>query len=95
MGAEDFSLTCCSRDQGAYLFLGQGDGAGLHHPKYNFNDDIAPVGASFFAQDRVEKVAAGWGTFRDGRTMKWHWKTQKIMVDEAFTQRGPHEGLSL
>jgi hippurate hydrolase len=54
MGAEDFSYMLQARP-GAYLFLGQGDGAGLHHPKYNFNDDIAPVGASFFARV-VEKA---------------------------------------
>nr|WP_321252538.1 M20 aminoacylase family protein [uncultured Ruegeria sp.] len=54
MGAEDFSYMLQSRP-GAYLFLGQGEGAGLHHPKYNFNDDIAPVGASFFARI-VEKA---------------------------------------
>ena len=40
---------------GAYLFMGQGEGAGLHHPKYNFNDDVAPIGASFFARI-VEKA---------------------------------------
>lgn len=49
MGAEDFSYMLNARP-GAYLFLGQGEGAGLHHPKYNFNDDVAPVGASFFAR---------------------------------------------
>jgi amidohydrolase len=49
MGAEDFSYMLQERP-GAYLFLGQGESAGLHHPKYNFNDDIAPVGASFFAR---------------------------------------------
>ena len=49
MGAEDFSFMLESRP-GAYLFLGQGDSAGLHHPKYDFNDAIAPVGASFFAR---------------------------------------------
>jgi hippurate hydrolase len=48
-GAEDFSYMLEERP-GAYLFLGAGPGAGLHHPKFNFNDDIAPVGASFFAQ---------------------------------------------
>jgi hippurate hydrolase len=35
---------------GAYLMLGQGDGAGVHHPEYDFNDEIAPIGASFFAR---------------------------------------------
>ena len=54
MGAEDFSFMLQERP-GAYLFLGQGEGAGLHHPKYNFNDDIAPIGASFFARI-VEKA---------------------------------------
>ncbi|WP_170382976.1 M20 aminoacylase family protein [Ruegeria atlantica] len=54
MGAEDFSYMLQARP-GAYLFLGQGEGAGLHHPKYNFNDEIAPVGASFFAKI-VEKA---------------------------------------
>jgi hippurate hydrolase len=49
MGAEDFSYMLQARP-GAYLFLGQGESAGLHHPKYDFNDDIAPVGASFFAR---------------------------------------------
>lgn len=49
MGAEDFAYMLEARP-GAYLFLGQGEGAGLHHPKYDFNDEIAPVGASFFAR---------------------------------------------
>ncbi len=54
MGAEDFSYMLNARP-GAYLFLGQGDSAGLHHPKYNFNDEISPIGASFFARI-VEKA---------------------------------------
>ena len=49
MGAEDFSYMLEKRP-GAYLFLGQGEGPGLHHHEYNFNDEVAPVGASFFAQ---------------------------------------------
>ena len=49
MGAEDFAYMLEARP-GAYLFLGQGEGAGLHHPAYDFNDDVAPVGASFFAR---------------------------------------------
>ena len=49
MGAEDFSYMLEKRP-GAYLFIGQGESAGLHHPSYDFNDEIAPVGASFFAQ---------------------------------------------
>ncbi|MCB1410083.1 MAG: amidohydrolase [Rhodobacter sp.] len=49
MGAEDFAFML-ERRPGAYLFLGQGDSAGLHHPRYDFNDAIAPIGASFFAR---------------------------------------------
>jgi hippurate hydrolase len=49
MGAEDFSYMLEARP-GAYLFLGTGPGAGLHHPAYDFNDEAAPVGASFFAR---------------------------------------------
>jgi len=49
MGAEDFAYMLNERP-GAYLFLGQGDGAGLHHPGFDFNDAVAPVGASFFAR---------------------------------------------
>ncbi len=49
MGAEDFSYMLEARP-GAYLKLGQGPGAGVHHPKYDFNDAIAPLGASFFVK---------------------------------------------
>ena len=58
MGAEDFSYMLQARP-GAYLFIGQGETAGLHQPDYDFNDDIAPVGASFFARlvERAQPVA--------------------------------------
>ncbi len=49
MGAEDFSYMLEARP-GAYLFLGAGEGAGLHHPAFDFNDEISPIGASFFAK---------------------------------------------
>ena len=49
MGAEDFSYMLAARP-GAYLFLGTGPGAGLHHPAFDFNDEAAPVGATFFAR---------------------------------------------
>jgi hippurate hydrolase len=49
MGAEDFAYMLQARP-GAYLFLGTGPGAGLHHPEYEFNDDILPVGASLLAR---------------------------------------------
>ena len=53
MGSEDFSYMLEARP-GAYLFLGIGPGAGLHHPAYDFNDEAAPIGASFLAR-LVEK----------------------------------------
>ena len=49
MGAEDFSYMLEARP-GAYFFLGAGPGAGLHHPGFDFNDQIAPLGAAFFAR---------------------------------------------
>ena len=55
MGAEDFAYMLEARP-GAYLFLGQGDTASVHHPAYDFNDEIAPIGASFFAR-LVERAA--------------------------------------
>ncbi|OYU19273.1 MAG: amidohydrolase [Rhodobacteraceae bacterium PARR1] len=57
MGSEDFSYMLEARP-GAYLFLGIGPGAGLHHPAYDFNDEAAPVGASFFARlvERAQPV---------------------------------------
>jgi amidohydrolase len=49
MGAEDFCYMLEARP-GAYLFLGNGDTAGLHHAGYDFNDETAPYGASFFVK---------------------------------------------
>jgi hippurate hydrolase len=49
MGAEDFSYMLNARP-GAYLFLGAGPGPVLHSAEYDFNDRIAPIGASFFAR---------------------------------------------
>ncbi|NBT30763.1 MAG: amidohydrolase [Rhodobacteraceae bacterium] len=54
MGAEDFAYFLEHRP-GAYLFVGNGDTAGLHHPKFDFDDNVSPVGASFFARI-VEKA---------------------------------------
>jgi hippurate hydrolase len=59
MGSEDFSYMLEARP-GAYLFMGTGPGAGLHHSAYDFNDEAAPLGASFFARlvERAQPVAA-------------------------------------
>ncbi|MHC9237848.1 M20 aminoacylase family protein [Pseudooceanicola sp. 502str34] len=49
MGAEDFSFLLQARP-GAFIFMGQGDTAGLHQPDYDFNDEVAPIGASYFVK---------------------------------------------
>lgn len=49
MGGEDFSYMLQERP-GCYIRLGNGDSAGLHHPEYDFNDDIIPAGCSWFAE---------------------------------------------
>ncbi|HEU4661644.1 MAG TPA: M20 aminoacylase family protein [Pseudolabrys sp.] len=49
MGAEDFSFMLNARP-GAFIFIGNGDSAGLHHPAYNFNDDVIPYGTSYWVK---------------------------------------------
>ena len=49
MTAEDFSYMLARRP-GAYMFIGNGDSASLHHPHYDFNDAAAPYGASLWAR---------------------------------------------
>jgi len=49
MGAEDFSYMLLARP-GAFIFAGNGDTAGLHHPNYDFNDALIPVGMAFWAK---------------------------------------------
>jgi len=52
MASEDFSYMLEARP-GAFIFLGNGDGEGtcnVHNPRYDFNDEILPVGASYFAR---------------------------------------------
>jgi amidohydrolase len=48
MGAEDFSFMLLERP-GAYIFLGNGDTAMVHHPAYNFDDSAIPFGSSWYA----------------------------------------------
>ena len=60
MGSEDFSFMLLERP-GAYLFIGNGDGAHresghgmgpcmLHNPSYDFNDELIPIGATFWTR---------------------------------------------
>ncbi|MCV0426140.1 MAG: amidohydrolase [Roseibium sp.] len=49
MGGEDFSYMLEERP-GAFIFAGNGDSAGLHHPEYDFNDELIPVGCSYWVK---------------------------------------------
>ena len=49
MGAEDFSYMLEARP-GAFVFVGNGDSAGLHHPAYDFDDAALPVGISYWVR---------------------------------------------
>jgi metal-dependent amidase/aminoacylase/carboxypeptidase family protein len=49
MGAEDFSYMLNARP-GAFIWIGNGDSAGLHHPAYNFNDETIPFGTSYWVR---------------------------------------------
>ena len=98
MGAEDFSYMLNAR-RGAYLFLGQGDGPYCHHPAYDFNDEISPIGASFFARLGRTRAAAQFrrgrltALFRAGmvgrndREQEMALEDAKREVDGAFTRK--------
>lgn len=48
MGGEDFAFMLQERP-GAYILVGNGDSARVHHPLYNFDDEIIPAGCSWWA----------------------------------------------
>ncbi|ANP87434.1 M20 aminoacylase family protein [Rhizobium leguminosarum] len=47
MGGEDFSYMLNARP-GAFIFIGNGDSAGLHNPAYDFNDEAITHGISYW-----------------------------------------------
>ncbi|MBP7003400.1 M20 aminoacylase family protein [Amaricoccus sp.] len=49
MGGEDFAFMLEARP-GAFIFVGNGDTAALHHPGYDFNDELIPYGASYWVR---------------------------------------------
>jgi amidohydrolase len=56
-GGEDFAYmldTCV----GAYIQIGNGPSKGLHHPEYDFNDAIIPVGASYWVELAEQRLPA-------------------------------------
>jgi amidohydrolase len=57
MGAEDFAYMLQERP-GAFIYVGNGDSAVLHHPGYDFNDEAIPVGTSYWVR-LAETALAG------------------------------------
>ncbi|MXQ07027.1 amidohydrolase [Alphaproteobacteria bacterium GH1-50] len=58
MGGEDFAFMLNERP-GAYIQVGNGDSADLHHPEYNFNDDALPHGCSWFVEMAESRLPLG------------------------------------
>ncbi len=57
MGGEDFSYMLEARP-GAFIFIGNGDTANLHHPAYDFNDEAIPHGISYWVRLAEKSLAA-------------------------------------
>jgi hippurate hydrolase len=57
MGAEDFAYMLEARP-GAFIFCGNGNSAGLHHPAYNFNDEAIVYGTSYWIKLVENSLAA-------------------------------------
>ena len=57
MGGEDFSYMLLARP-GAFIFIGNGDSANLHHPAYDFNDEVIPHGVSYWVKLAETALAA-------------------------------------
>jgi amidohydrolase len=58
LGAEDFSYMLEARP-GAFIFIGNGDTADVHHPEYDFNDEVIPYGISYWAKLAETAMPAG------------------------------------
>jgi hippurate hydrolase len=57
MGAEDFAYMLEAKP-GAFIFIGNGDSAGLHNPAYNFNDEAILYGTSYWIRLVETQLAA-------------------------------------
>ena len=58
MGGEDFAFLLEERP-GAYILVGNGDSAMVHHPEYNFNDEAIPAGCSWWAEIVEQRMPLG------------------------------------
>ncbi|MFN4101145.1 MAG: M20/M25/M40 family metallo-hydrolase, partial [Pararhodobacter sp.] len=57
MGGEDFAYMLEERP-GAYILIGNGDSAMVHHPKYDFDDTAIPAGSSWWAEIVEQRMPA-------------------------------------
>jgi hippurate hydrolase len=57
MGSEDFAFML-KRVPGAYIFMGNGDTAPVHHPAYDFNDEAIPYGVAYWSEVARRALAA-------------------------------------
>lgn len=57
MGGEDFAFMLEERP-GAYILIGNGATAGLHHPAYDFNDAALPHGVAYWVRLALARLAA-------------------------------------
>ena len=55
MGSEDFSYFL-NKVPGCFAWIGNGNSASLHNPKYDFNDDVLSIGSSFLASLAEERL---------------------------------------
>ena len=58
MGSEDFAFMM-EQVPGAYILVGNGEGAAPHHPRYNFNDEAIPFGSALYARLVERKLPKG------------------------------------
>jgi len=58
MGGEDFAFLSNARP-GAYILVGNGDTAPVHHPEYNFTDDAIPAGCSWWVEMAQSRMPLG------------------------------------
>ncbi len=61
MGSEDFSFMM-EQVPGAYILVGNGEGAPAHHPRYNFNDEAIAVRRGAVRAVGREEAAEGFLT---------------------------------
>jgi hippurate hydrolase len=57
MGGEDFAFMLEERP-GAYILVGNGDTAMVHHPEYDFDDNAIPAGCSWWAEIVEQRMPA-------------------------------------